>query len=225
MIAPTWSRLSRIGPWLRGERYKRYYGGEFSNNGYISGFARWWLLVFHRGAIETFSGMKGFFEPIIGCQDIVRAELLRIVKPGILERVEQIASEGSFVGVHIRRGDFTGTHMVTSDDWYVKALHRALDTKLASERTCVRVFSDEYPEKLSFLKAAFPCEKIIIMPKAPAIQDILLLSRASILVCSSRSTFSMWGVYLNQVPSVWRDGDGFVRPPRLYDKEARIIYV
>ncbi|MDP5015756.1 MAG: hypothetical protein NWQ43_00310, partial [Dolichospermum sp.] len=35
VLSPNWNEV-RIGPWLRGERTKRYYGNLFINKGYYS---------------------------------------------------------------------------------------------------------------------------------------------------------------------------------------------
>lgn len=225
MVAPAWCRCSRIGPWLRRERYKRFYRGEFTNRDYISGLKRWCILNLPGIRVRIFDKMNCFFDPIIGEHDILFDELIRIANPKILNAVKSVISDGPYIGVHIRRGDFSGTHMMTTDDWYIKAINKALSTPYAVGHKFIRIFSDEYPERLQFLKEAFPLENIVLMPKAPAIQDILLLANSSIAVCSSRSTFSMWGAYLRQIPSVWRDGDELVRPPRLYAKESLAIYV
>ena len=48
LLAPEWVKLGRIGPWLRGERDKRYYFGQFTNEGYIRGLKKWWALHFEK---------------------------------------------------------------------------------------------------------------------------------------------------------------------------------
>ena len=54
----------------------------------------------------------------------------------------------------------------------------------------------------------------IVMPKAPAIQDGLSLSRARVLVATNRSTFSEWGAFLGRGGnvSIWSAAD---KPPSL----------
>jgi len=208
MLAPVWARISRIGPWLRGERYKRYYGGEFTNKGYVSGIRRWWLLHFSKNAVKTFSGMAGFFDPFIKDQEVVKKELRRIVAPRILTAVQRVVDEGAYVAVHIRRGDFAVAGLTIPNEWYIKAIMPAL--KSVEDDGCrvdsIRVFTDGYPDEVKFVAEAFPCYKVIVMEKAPAIQDVLAMSKAKILVCTADSTFSMWAVFLGQMPSVWRKG-------------------
>lgn len=206
MIAPRWASLMRIGPWLRGERYKRYYGRNFTNKGYVWGWRRW------LGNVMVFRGMDGFFDPFLTEQGIVRDELWRIVNPRLVEDIRRMENEGPFIGVHIRRGDFKAAGLCTADEWYLQAIRAALEM-YGRKNALIRVFSDGYPEEVAFIARAFPEVRVVIMPKAPAIQDVLSLSKAEIAVCSPRSTFSMWAVFLGQMPSVWsKDSE----VPRLY---------
>ena len=72
------------------------------------------------------------------------------------------------------------------------------------------VFSDGRPNELHFLSK---CDGVRLMPVAPAIHDVLALSRASVLVGTNHSSFSEWGAFLGGMKSVWsKDGrkpDGF----------------
>ncbi len=226
IIAPSWARVTRIGPWLRRERYKRFYGGDFTNNGYIKGLRKWWLLHFKQKNISIEQGMKDFFLPFIAYQAEIKKALCSIVNPEIIKRCEEIKNQDgeNYVAVHVRRGDFKQAGRTTEDEWFVKALSAALELNAAKSRSAIRIFSDGYPEELSFLLKRFPSENIIVMPKAPAIQDILVMSKAKVLVCSPRSTFSMWGVFLGQMPSIWKEGAGLM-PPEIYIDRSQMILV
>jgi hypothetical protein len=226
IIAPTWTRITRIGPWLRGERYKRYYGGDFTNNGYVKGFRKWWLLHFHKEDIVIEQGMEDFFLPFLKDQAIVRRALYSIINSEIVRCIDEIADAevNGYIGVHVRRGDFAKAGCKTDDEWFLKAVSAAIELDDAKGCSSIRIFSDGYPEELDFLRQEFKSKNIIIMPKAPAIQDILMLSRSKVLVCSPRSTFSMWGVFLGQMPSVWKKGSG-LEPPTLYVYGPKEVYV
>lgn len=213
MIAPIWTRISRIGPWLRGERYKRYYGGEFTNGGYASRWHRWF------GNVKVFRGMDGFFDPFIDEQRYIRDELWRIVSHRISNQVMKVVAEGPFIGVHIRRGDFSSTGLATGNEWYISAIAKALESGKSIKT--IRIFTDGYPDEVAFVAHAFPDLHVVVMPKAPAIQDILLLSKSTMMVCSPRSTFSMWAVFLGQMPSVWANG---FKIPSIYLHEDKTIY-
>lgn len=221
MIAPVWARIFRIGPWLRWERYKRYYGGAFTNEGYVSGIRRWWLLHFRRDCVKIFSGMEGFFNQFLADQQVVKEELYRIVVPHILKAVQSIVDEGPFIAVHIRRGDFANAGLVVPNDWYINAIGKAIEV-VADCRMDIRVFTDGYPDEVAFVSKAFPSSKVIVMDKAPAIQDVLAMSRAKILVGTAESTFSMWAVFLGQMPSIWSSGRNV---PNMYVQYDRSIFV
>lgn len=223
MLAPSWTGHIAIGPWLRGEKYKRFYGAQFTNEGYVNGIQRFFALCNKRD-VRVFDSMKGFFEPFLDSQEDVQKELSRIVNPRIKQAVDSIANEGSFVAVHIRRGDFSTLGCAVDDDWYRNALRMAVESSCAQSRTCIRVFTDGYPDQVSFLQHEFPQEKVLIMPKAPAIQDILCMSRSEILVGTPGSTFSMWAAFLGQMPSIWSRRD---MPTRLYpsDNRQKTIFV
>lgn len=223
MIAPIWIKIMRIGPWLRRERYKRFYGGEFTNNGYITGFRRWFLLHFQKKNIKIFSGMEGFFDPFLRDQKIIKDELYRIVSPYILSKVKNdfVESDRSVIAVHVRRGDFSKVGLATPDSWFIDAINIALQN-VGENKVIIRVFTDGYPEEVMFISKAFPQHKVIVMGKAPAIQDLLMMSKATILVCSSESTFSMWAVFLGQMPSVWKEGSVV---PNLYVNKSCALFV
>ena len=221
MIAPKWVHLCRIGTWMRKERDKRFYLNQFSESNYVTGAQRCLLLCFCRNRVRVFSGMKGFFDSFITERNVVCDELMRIVNPTIKNEVEKIAKDCPYIAVHVRRGDFKTVGISTDDAWYLRAIKTAVSDKVAQGVNTIRVFSDARPAELEFIAEAFPKKEVIVMPNAPAIEDILLLSRAKILVCTPRSTFSMWSVFLGQQPSIWQDGPVELLPPRLYTDENK----
>ena len=217
MIAPTWARFTRIGPWLRGEKYKRFYGADFVPGNYVHGLRKLVLLgtkrkfaerndsmedYLSRDGIIVFSGLKGRgdFNSFLDCQPAIKNKLLEIAHPRVLRQVD---GASSYIGVHVRRGDFAVGNLVTSDAWFVRAINRALRHEAAKGHSEIRVFSDGYPDELSFIQKAFPDERVRIMGKDPPLADILSLSRSCVMVASPRSTFSAWAVFLGQMPSIW----------------------
>lgn len=111
--------------------------------------------------------------------------------------------------MHIRRGDFVTNGQWVSDDWYVKAI--ACAKGLVGDLP-VRLFSDGNVVAL-LEKAKERWSDVSIMPPSSAVNDLLALSHSKCVVATSRSTFSMWAVYLGQMPSIWSSVE---RPPRLY---------
>lgn len=239
ILAPQWVNMCRLGPWLRQERDKRYYLSSFSNAGYIKGLHRQFVLhaVEHAGETEfserprggdeggarvvDFKGMDGFFAPFLSEQAYVKERLYSIASQAIQKHVERIPDQ-PFIGVHIRRGDFQGGGLAISDDWYVRAIDRAVrSTSKGNGVFPVRVFSDAAPGALRFLTDVFPNAEI--MPKAPALLDLLLLSRCRALVGTSRSTFSMWAGFLGQMPSFWHPCE--IPPPFSVSSKATVTVI
>ena len=219
MISPFWYKL-RIGPIIRNERDKRMYSQCFNSSGQITGLRRLFLLAFsklesaekwreggHRTKIEkktvvSFSDMNCFHQ-LVGRQAEVADGLRRIINP---EYFPAGLDGKKFVGIHVRLGDYPqqliheGSKMVNYRlplEWYSACLleiRQALGTEVAAV-----VFSDGNDNELAPL---LNLPHVHRSPFKKAITDMLALSKASIIV-TSRSTFSLWGVYLGQVPSIW----------------------
>jgi len=133
----------------------------------------------------------------------VLAGLYRITRPcfhpvGIIDR--------PFVGMHIRLGDFPSipeaeAHVAVNYrlpiEWYIGCLleiRHALEVQLEAI-----VFSDGSDAELSPILSV---SNVSRSPFRAAITDMLALSASSVII-TSRSTFSLWGSYLGQVPAIW----------------------
>lgn len=219
MISPFWYKL-RVGPIIRHERDKRMYYHYFNSSGQISGFCRLMLLAFSdwvsaeewragisrnklvRKTVVSFTDMN-CFDRLLGRQAEVAAGLRKVIRSeylpfGLDERI--------FIGIHIRLGDFP-TKIVQNDsntgyfrlpiEWYTACLQEireALGTKIDAV-----IFSDGKDSELA------PLLYLPFVRRSPfkiAVTDLLALSQSSIII-TSRSTFSLWGSYLGQVPSIW----------------------
>lgn len=236
MIGPCWLQIPHIGPWLRSERYKRFYVADFRRFGL---FKYLFLLVktvflkhideseWHENTdnvVVRFTGFgrnKGFFENISDSHEFVVKELNKLCLPSITNNVMELIRGGPYIGVHVRRGDFSKLGIAASDDWYIRAIAKALEID-QGHHSMVRIFSDARSDELQFIRAAFPNENLVIMPKAPAIQDILALSKSTVLVASPESTFSMWAVYCGQMPSIWCAG---CSEHGVYVEKSRAIFL
>ena len=214
-IAPDWVQFGRWGVWRRWERDKRTYLGQFTNDGYITGFKKWWLMhtsdiikeedvysqnpCIYTGRVIEFLGREewGWMEPIKYEADFLRNELERIVNPRIVANLARLPQK--FIAVHIRRGDFHYGDELQPDSYYLAAIARAVHD--VGERMPILVFSDATSAELSFLGKK---DNVVVMPKAPAVHDVLALSRASAIVGTNHSTFSYWGAFLScGRPSYW----------------------
>jgi hypothetical protein len=218
MLAPEWWTF-RIGPYFRRERDKRQYQKLLGTAGYIGGFRKQWLMRALRrvdedalqgapkdGVVVQFKGIKGYFEPLRGRADEVRSELLRIA------RRPPAASIGSpYIGVHVRRGDFSIPQSAKTlvdgaecyqiaIEWYIEAL-RAVRSAIGTPVQAL-VFSDGSPAELGALLAE---PNVALRAGATALDDMLALGDSGVLIASG-STFSMWGSYLRGAPTLWYPG-------------------
>lgn len=218
MIAPGWVNVWRLGPWLRHEKDKRFYIGQFTNRGYASGWRRWLHLHCNRRIPErayrserkgvvVFTGHEEGLRIVQDHCDLIRAELYRIASPQIVQALRTLPRK--FIGVHLRMGDFSRIGFSLKAEYYIRAIDIALSR--VGRNTPVLVFSDARPSQLTYLVERF--ESLKIMPPAPALQDVLSLSMSRLLVATNRSTFSAWAAVLGGIPSLW-DKDG--EPPNTF---------
>lgn len=219
MIWPTWQSFKpknwRVNPYDH-----RTYSDLFQpNERYLYGWRKPWSLVRHRwipekeavstgappGSVVEFRGMENFFAPFLKDHALVCKELLRITQT---KHLAALAVENPApVAIHVRRGDFVErsnyqdmvhTHnSVIPIDWYVGAL-QAVRLK-AGEDIPAFVFSDGTEEELAPLLSIPHVQRV---DYGSGLGDMLGLSRSRLLIASG-STFSMWGSYLGQVPTIW----------------------
>jgi hypothetical protein len=222
MIWPTWyshkPKNKRVNPYDI-----RTYGDLFRPTGdYISGIGKARHLIFRRhiseaearsgppqaGCVVQFRGMADKFRPFLRDLDRVRTELLAMTRERHLAGFR--APHPAPIALHVRRGDFrqrasyeetVGTvNSLLPLGWYMSALE-------AVRRKCGKplrawVFSDGTEEELAPLLAMEQVERAEF---GSSIADILALSRSRLLIASG-STFSQWGTYLGQVPTIAHPG-------------------
>lgn len=218
MIAPNWVKLGRLGPWLRGERHKRYYANMLTNAGYVNGFEKWCALHLRKNEVEVFMGQGRDLLDVADEHQALKAELTRIAAPAILARLESLPE--AYIAVHIRRGDFKAIGRTLPESYYVTAIRLAVEK---AGPLPILVFSDAAPAELDFLREVGEAyERIRIMPKAPALHDVLALSRARFLVCTNGSSFSEWSAFLGRMPTVWST-NAFPIDPRKVSEEMYLI--
>lgn len=227
MLAPRWTNFFRLGPFLRFERNKRYYMNEFINKGYVRGIRKAFVNFTHNhlpeseashakdGDVVDFKGWSwDHFKNFVKHHGYINEALAAIVNPTMVAAADAVGNI-PFIGVHIRRGDFVTNGQAVPDGWYVDAIARAREI---ADELPVKIFSDCAPEKLVGITSVV--KDCHVMPKAPAVQDLLALSKCKCLVATSRSTFSMWAVFLGQMPSIWSVDESV---PGMYVEDSAAI--
>ena len=222
ILAPRWTHWMRIGPWLRGDKDKRFYLSMFSNTGMIDGAKKMAIKILGNHVLETqlrhleeiknksrrpvcvdFLGRKDFFRPFLKEHEYIKKRLFTIASRQICDEVAGfVAQTHPFIAVNIRRGDFCGTPFYTENDWFLRALDLVLseDSRRFAKFRIV-IFSDAFPEELHFITKKYP--NAVLCPKIPALSQLLWMSHGERLIASAHSSFSMWAAWLGQMPNYW----------------------
>ncbi|MDX1380647.1 MAG: hypothetical protein R3233_05975 [Xanthomonadales bacterium] len=222
MIWPTWQSIKpknwRVNPY----DHRTYFDLFRPTERYVTGWRKPWYLVRYRligeqqalaegappGSVVQFQGIADKFAPFLRDQALVCDELLRIARPPHLAALSE--PSGAPIAIHVRRGDFVQQasydDMVNTDnsalplDWYIAALQAV---RAAARRDLPAwVYSDGTTEELAPLLALPAVQR---RDYGSGLGDMLGLSRARLLIASG-STFSMWGSFLGQVPTLWHPG-------------------
>jgi hypothetical protein len=241
MVAPMWNSL-HIGPWLRKERCKRYYGSFFSTSHYEN---RWKFIasnIFRNATVHSnppivkldlnctefsqsdrnvflFDRMppwNDYFQDLKDYQTIVKNRLYGDIHQDLLGQILQ--KPAPEIGIHIRRSDyqapkdgddFTVNRIVyTKLDWYINVLKSVREQ--AGENVPATIFSDGYPEELADI---LRLPNVSLSTETSALSDLITMSRSSLLIGSSHSSFSAWSSYLGQCPTIWNSNRAHLYEP------------
>ncbi len=222
MVWPTWQSFKpknwRVNPY----DHRTYSDLFHPNERYVTGWRKPWCLARYRwipenealsgnvypGSVVEFRGMKNFFEPFRNDHQLVYSELRRISDKKHLAAFAEV--NPAPIGIHVRRGDFIRRHnyedMLANHnsllplDWYIEALVAVREK--AGYDVPAFVFSDGTEEELSALVSLPGVNRV---EYGSGLGDMFGLSRSRLLIASG-STFSMWGSYLGQVPTLWHPG-------------------
>jgi hypothetical protein len=227
MLAPRWAQV-KIGPLLRRERDLRLYLGLFRRSRHeVAGPERWWALATLRRLEEphdlrrplvsgpmrgvvTFEGLSDFFARLDGHGDLLRSRLLEIARPDIVQHVSRL--ECPPIGIHVRRGDFREVpptelaqgQVRTPLEWYVETL-RQVRAAAGSTSPAFVVSDGDEAELAALLRAP----DVRLVRTGTALGDLLLLTRARVLLGSQGSSFSAWGSFFGGAPVATVPGIGF----------------
>lgn len=222
MVWPTWGSF-KLKNWRVNPYDHRTYFDLFSpTDTYVTGWRKPKCLVQHRwvteaealahnpapGSVVEFRGMEGMFTPFRSHHKLIYRELIGMAQPQHLRALSD--PNNAPIAIHVRRGDFVeqstqdatiNTHnSMLPIEWYVEAL-RAVRSTVGME-TAALVFSDGTDEEL---KQLLELPSVSRADYGSGLGDMLGLSRSRLLIASG-STFSMWGSFLGQVPTIWHPG-------------------
>jgi Glycosyl transferase family 11 len=230
VVAPTWSKMT-IGPYLRGERDKRYYGNLFSNKDYVSR-VNYFIASLkkkhlhynpviskielsnlepeevdcHLFIFNQFPHWSDYFVDLKDHQPIIKDKLLSSIRPSVLATISNRPTP--HIGLHIRMGDFRVLN--SEDDFTILGGVRTPFSWFISVIDLIRETAGYDVPVTIFsdgydyeLKELLKLSMVSRASSASALSDMLTLSRSKLLVTSSGSTFSYWASYLGQCPTIW----------------------
>ncbi|MHA7900272.1 MAG: alpha-1,2-fucosyltransferase [Henriciella sp.] len=211
-VYPTMPQV-KVGTFLRNEKDKRNYRKEIrprSNREWGDWFKSQSRTKVMEEDLEVtkeidaaicYQGLKNYFYDIAGEREHIKAWLYE----NAISKPLRSSEDRLEVAIHLRMGDFqdsdpsSGQNNIRQPlDWYIRALDR-VRSELVGSRFSVRLFSDDVPLELLSL---MPGISVTRDDNQSALAAIMRMSQSDWLI-ASRSTFSMWGSYLGDLPTVW----------------------
>lgn len=216
VIWPTWPSI-KVGPWIRREKDKRFYGDLFKSNcNYVTGLTKAKLLLCSKKYLITnenagnelpelpdkgvyeYSAFSMRFKDIISYRDYLREKIVKITKDKHKRYIEHDFTNE--INVHVRLGDFAKPNAEQASkeifntqlpiEWYVKAINDIIAVLGDSVR--FNIFSDGADDELKPILDIPQCSRMFW---GSAIADILALSQSKVIIASG-SSFSLWARFL-----------------------------
>ena len=213
-----------IGPFLRSEKAKRFYFGQFKRNSFLIKMmylqhmlANTSILtepdiestavqINSRYLFDQIPSWKNYFESFQSYRLIIRDAFFETLSKKVVKQIEEHKINAE-IGVHIRMGDFK-----TLPDGVDFKLVGATRTPIKYFIDCIQkigfllnsspktlVFSDGYKEEL---KEILTLKNTIFSECSIDVVDLINLSRSKIIITSAHSSFSEWAGFLSESPVI-----------------------
>ncbi len=212
-----------IGPFLRREKVKRFYFGQFNTNPlHVKLIYIKHLLLNTPKVIEpdisiypnteptiflfdTIPSWKDYFKSIRDHRKLIRQEFEAILSDKVKKRLSGFA--GSQIGVHIRLGDFK--KLPANMDFKTLGTTRTPLTYFESCITSIRqkyktiedvtIFSDGHRNELTDMLSI---PNVSLNETDLDVVDLIKLSKSKIIITSAHSSFSEWAGFLSDSPII-----------------------
>lgn len=221
LIVSPWGQL-KIGPMLRREKHSRIYFGYFKNGDNMNFVRRQMILRSHSWVVEpeiepipasqngsqrklfVFSQIPhwaDYFKGIKEHRELILESLYSMLRERHCEELEEL--DAPVIGVHVRMGDFRKLlpgedfakvgHVRTPFSYFTSAVEQL--RALSGKHLPVTIFSDGYDEELRELLSL----PFVTRSRATSdVVDMLLLSKARVIIPSPGSTFGYWSAFLSE---------------------------
>ncbi|QSJ15281.1 alpha-1,2-fucosyltransferase [Nostoc sp. UHCC 0702] len=231
IVAPAWGKFT-IGPYLRGERDKRYYGNLFSTKNYFSRFQYFIYLLnekklnsynpplskldlynfdkervnYHIFIFNQSPHWSDYFVDLKEHQFIIKQKLLATIRPYVVQEI--LSRPIPEIGIHVRMGDF---RILKPEDDFTKlgGVRTPFSWFIKLINTIREIAGYDIPVTVfsdgydDELRELLQLRNVYRADAASALSDMLTLSRSKLLITSSGSTFSGWASYLGQCTTIW----------------------
>jgi hypothetical protein len=158
-----------------------------------------------KDTLIRFCGLADYFQRLAGREGFLYQQLHDITLPAWRRLAEQPLPGP--IGIHIRRGDFatprspeelhTKGAVRTPLSWFRETL--AAIRRAVGYRVGAYVVSDGSAKELAEL---LQLENVALVRTGSAIGDLLVLTRAKVLLGLGGSSFSAWASFMGQMPTV-----------------------
>jgi hypothetical protein len=155
------------------------------------------LILFRWDGDHTFSEIEIY-------REFIKNRLVKITHPTVIEKYINNSNIKPFIGINIRSGnDFIESDSVNQNGYRKTSIEWFLDNIPTLRKTYgflpVYIVSDGSPKKLEFIFSKI--RDVHIVNNNTAIEDLLFLSKANVLMGSGNSSFSAWASFLGNMPT------------------------
>jgi hypothetical protein len=160
--------------------------------------------------LVVFTGYGQGFQDLNGYDRILLERLRAITRKRWLQLVDDVTEP--FIGINVRLGNDFRAAQATQDyynkgaiktplAWYIASLQQLREQIGRSVKAIV--VSDGTPTALAPLLEQ---DNVAFWRPGCAISDLLILTKAKVLVAAGGSSFSAWAAYLGQMPAITHPG-------------------
>jgi len=180
---------------------------NFKNNGsYLSYYKKALTVLSNKKEINWFSGDGAFFSDLHDFQPLIKEELFKIAHPKVLSDLKEV--EVPKIILNIRRGKDFSDAKVPEDfinkgglrtplSWFFLSLSQIREH--AGQDIPALIISDGNSSDLAEILSL---PGVSLAKTKTAIADLLLLSKAKIILGSGGSSFTAWGSFLSKATTL-----------------------